>query len=180
MKIYNWIDACFDTKEKRKKWVLWISALYLIWQLIWLDVFFYKLLQVSTYESLFTFMGGMKVYSNSVLIRVVFGLISGNHIDLLGLITAFFNNVYLFDYIMLGICVLAALSRKKGYILYILSCLYFIFLCAILIFGLASSSIYVLLSLLKVLSCVSLVLFVACTLYILYRIVRSIFNLYEK
>ncbi|MDO4466501.1 MAG: hypothetical protein Q4C49_05770 [Bacillota bacterium] len=180
MKIYNWIDSYFDTKEKRLKWVLWISALYLLWQLIWLDVFFYQLIRVNSYESLFTFMNSMKVYSQSVLIRIVFGLISGNHIDLVGLIVAIFNNVYVLDYIMIGICALAALSRKKGLRIYILSSMYFIFLCTILILGFASSSVFVLLSLLKVLSLVSFVLFVSCTVYLVYRIVCSIVNLYEK
>lgn len=180
MKIYNWIDSFFDTQEKRRKWVLWIGSLYLIWQLVWLDVFFYKLIQVNSYDTLFTFMGSMKVYQNSVFIRIVFGLISGNHIDFLGLISSLFNNVYLLDYIMMGICILAACSRKKGYLIYILACIYFIFLCAILILGLSSSSVFVLISLLKLLSSVSLALFTSCTLYLLYKIIQSVFRLYEN
>lgn len=180
MKIYNWIDSLFDNKEKRKRWVLWTASLYLIWQLIWLDVFFFNLAKVNSYDSLFTFMGSMSAYSNSVLIRIVFFLISGNHIDFLGLANALFHEVYLFDLFMILICTLAICTRKKGYLMGILGCGYFMFLCAILILGLASRSVSYLIFLLKILSYISLFIFIALTLYILYRIVWSIYRLYDN
>ena len=156
--------------------VFWIACLYLLWQVVWLNVFFFKLAQVNDYSDLFTFMNGMGNYTNSVIVRICFSLISNSSITVSVIVKSIMNSVYLFDWICMGICILYLSTRKRSWIVGGSLILYFILLCCVLSLGLRAGALSSVISLLRGLAIFSLVYFVGFAIFILFQIVKNIFN----
>lgn len=87
MKLYNWIDRFIDSFEKRVFLFIFILFLYWMWQILWIGVCFYDLFQVDDYASLFAFYPNLGKYECSLIIRVIYYVISHpviNVLDFLG------------------------------------------------------------------------------------------------
>ena len=86
MKIFNWIDSLFDTRQKRVLWLIVSVSIYWIWTAVWEIMFFSKLISITDYASLFDFLNIMDRYDKTVLIRIVFSVVSSSGLTIKGIL----------------------------------------------------------------------------------------------
>lgn len=108
MKIYNWIDHLFSTKENRRKFLCLVLIVFWIWQNIWQIMVFFQLSKLTNYESLLDFSNTMNLYTSSILLRCIFNFISHK-----GFTFKVFLNISLWEYIGLFLSVIYLISYKS-------------------------------------------------------------------
>ena len=86
MKILRLIDRYIDSFEKRIFIFIIFITMYWLWQNIWQLLLFYKVYVITDYESLFNLQAHLSNYESSVLIRIIYYVISNPTLNLLSLI----------------------------------------------------------------------------------------------
>lgn len=97
MKIFNWIDSLFDTRRKRVLWLIVLAAIYWFWTDVWEILFFSKLTSLSGYESLFEFLQVMDRYDKTLLIRIIYSVVSNAQLTFKGIL----QSISLMDLLLL-------------------------------------------------------------------------------
>ena len=87
MKILRLIDRYIDSFEKRIFIFIIFITMYWLWQNIWQLLLFYKVYVITDYESLFNLQAHLSNYESSVLIRIIYYVISNPTLNVLKLIS---------------------------------------------------------------------------------------------
>ena len=85
MKILRLIDRYIDSFEKRIFIFIIFITMYWLWQNIWQLLLFYKVYVITDYESLFNLQAHLSNYESSVLIRIIYYVISNPSLNMAGL-----------------------------------------------------------------------------------------------
>lgn len=138
---------------------------YWLWQAIWQIFLFYRLFALSNYDSLFSVYSNLDSYSSSVLVRIIYVVISKSY-NILSCIN-FMDIFGLVGYILLV---------KKWKISTILIGLKWVWLSIFLCVGLQSNSLNMAILILKILGMGAILFEIAFVVTILYSLVNSIFS----
>lgn len=170
MKILKWIDNNFlDSFDKRVFLFMCLVGFYWLWQAIWQIILFFNLYQLSDYSSLFALHSNLDSYSSSVLVRMIYKIISGSFYVL--------NCINFIDIF----CVIGyILLIKKWKISTIILGLKWIWLGICLFIGLQSNSLNIVIFLLKMLGAGSIVFEIGFMIIMLYSLVNELFSLDKK
>ena len=87
LKILRLIDRYIDSFEKRIFIFIIFITMYWLWQNIWQLLLFYKVYVITDYESLFNLQAYLSNYESSVLIRIIYYVISNPNLNVLKLIS---------------------------------------------------------------------------------------------
>lgn len=109
MKLYNWIDSFLDSKQKRRNVFLLLCLVYWLWQNIWQAIFYFQLFKISNYESLFNFLENMNQYNQSVLVKMIYEIVTTGNFDVVRLALQF----HFLDLIIIFITVLFYKTSDK-------------------------------------------------------------------
>ncbi len=143
-----------------------LVGFYWLWQAIWQILLFFNLYQLSDYSSLFALYSNLDTYSSSVLVRMIYKIISGSF--------NFFNCINFIDiFCIFGYILLI----KKWKISTITLGLKWLWLGICLFIGLQSNSLNMVIFLLKMLGVGSILFELGFMITILYSIVNELFLL---
>ena len=106
LKILRLIDRYIDSFEKRIFIFIIFITMYWLWQNIWQLLLFYKVYVITDYESLFNLQAHLFNYESSVLIRIIYYVISNPSLNMAGLVSC----IKLID--IMGIVGLLILAQK--------------------------------------------------------------------
>ena len=106
LKILRLIDRYVDSFEKRIFIFIIFITMYWLWQNIWQLLLFYKVYFITDYESLFNLQAHLSNYESSVLIRIIYYVISNPSLNMAGLVSC----IKLID--IMGIVGLLILAQK--------------------------------------------------------------------
>lgn len=106
LKILRLIDRYIDSFEKRIFIFIIFITMYWLWQNIWQLLLFYKVYVITDYESLFNLQAHLSNYESSVLIRIIYYVISNPSLNMAGLVSC----IKLID--IMGIVGLLILAQK--------------------------------------------------------------------
>lgn len=154
MKILRLIDRYIDSFEKRIFIFIIFITMYWLWQNIWQLLLFYKVYVITDYES-------------SVLIRIIYYVISNPSLNMAGLVSC----IKLID--IMGIVGLFILAQKYRIIM-ILNVFKYIWCTIWIVKGMNSASVYLVINCLKWLSIGGLILVGIVILQWLFGLVRII------
>ena len=87
LKILRLIDRYIDSFEKRIFIFIIFITMYWLWQNIWQLLLFYKVYFITDYESLFNLQAHLSNYESSVLIRIIYYVISNPSLNMAGLVS---------------------------------------------------------------------------------------------
>lgn len=167
LKILRSIDRYVDSFEKRIFIFIVFITIYWLWQNIWQLILFSKLLFITDYEKLFNLQAHLSNYESSVLIRIIYYVISNPSLNMAGLVSC----IKLID--IMGIVGLLILAQKYRIIL-ILNGFKFVWCSIWIVKAIHSASVYLVINCLKWLSIGGLVLVIAAILMWLVRLVRMV------
>lgn len=145
LKILKSIDHYVDSFEKRIFIFIIFITMYWLWQNIWQLILFSKLFFITDYESLFNLQAHLSNYESSVLIRILYYVISNPSLNILGV----FSCIKLID--IMGIVGLLILAQKYRIIM-ILNGFKYIWCTIWIVKGMDSASVYLVINCLKWLS----------------------------
>ncbi len=123
MKLYNWIDSYFDSKEKRRIILALTVSIYWLWQNIWQCIFYAQLLQLKDYQSLFSFFENMEQFNQALLVNVLYELIMRSTMPMEAITTSILSQFKFLDILLIGCTLLLWISNRKqriGYLFLIL------------------------------------------------------------
>ena len=147
LKILKLIDRYVDSFEKRIFIFIVFITIYWLWQNIWqLKLFF-----ITDYESLFNLQAHLSNYESSVLIRIIYYVISNPSLNIAGVVSC----IKLID--IMGIVGLLILAQKYRIII-ILNGFKYVWCSIWLVKGMNSASVYLVINCLKWLSIGGLIL----------------------
>ena len=106
LKILRLIDHYVDSFEKRIFIFIIFITMYWLWQNIWQLILFFKLFFITDYESLFDLQAHLSNYESSVLIRILYYVISNPSLNIVGLVRC----IKLID--ILGVAGIVLLIKK--------------------------------------------------------------------
>lgn len=106
LKILKLIDRYVDSFEKRIFIFIVFITIYWLWQNIWQLILFSKLFLITDYESLFNLQAHLSNYESSVLIRIIYYVISNPSLNIAGVVSC----IKLID--IMGIVGLLILAQK--------------------------------------------------------------------
>ena len=106
LKILKLIDRYVDSFEKRIFIFIIFITIYWLWQNIWQLILFSKLFLITDYESLFNLQAHLSNYESSVLIRIIYYVISNPSLNIAGVVSC----IKLID--IMGIVGLLILAQK--------------------------------------------------------------------
>ena len=106
LKILKLIDRYVDSFEKRIFIFIVFITIYWLWQNIWQLILFSKLFFITDYESLFNLQAHLSNYESSVLIRIIYYVISNPSLNIAGVVSC----IKLID--IMGIVGLLILAQK--------------------------------------------------------------------
>ena len=169
LKILRLIDRYVDSFEKRIFIFIIFITMYWLWQNIWQLILFSKLFFITDYESLFNLQAHLSNYESSVLIRILYYVISNPSLNILGVVSC----IKLID--IMGIVGLLILAQKYRIIM-ILNGFKYIWCTIWIVKGMNSASVYLVINCLKWLSIGGFVLVGIVMLLWLVGLVRMIVN----
>lgn len=167
MKILRLIDRYIDSFEKRIFIFIIFITMYWLWQNIWQLLLFYKVYLITDYESLFNLQAHLSNYESSVLIRIIYYVISNPSLNMAGLVSC----IKLID--IMGIVGLLILAQKYRIIM-ILNVFKYVWCTIWIVKGMNSASVYLVINCLKWLSIGGLILVGIVILQWLFGLVRII------
>lgn len=106
LKILRLIDRYVDSFEKRIFIFIVFITMYWLWQNIWQLILFSKLFFITDYESLLNLQAHLSNYESSVLIRILYYVISNPSLNIAGVVSC----IKLID--IMGIVGLLILAQK--------------------------------------------------------------------
>ena len=151
LKILKSIDYYVDSFEKRIFIFIIFITMYWLWQNIWQLILFFKLFFITDYESLFNLQAHLSNYESSVLIRILYYVISNPSLNILGVVSC----IKLID--IMGIVGLLMMAQKYRIIM-ILNGFKYIWCSIWIVKGMNSASVYLVINCLKWLSIGGLIL----------------------
>lgn len=151
LKILKLIDRYVDSFEKRIFIFIVFITIYWLWQNIWQLILFSKLFFITDYESLFNLQAHLSNYESSVLIRIIYYVISNPSLNIAGVVSC----IKLID--IMGIVGLLILAQKYRIII-ILNGFKYVWCSIWLVKGMNSASVYLVINCLKWLSIDGLIL----------------------
>ena len=167
LKILKSIDHYVDSFEKRIFIFIIFITMYWLWQNIWQLILFSKLFFITDYESLFNLQAHLSNYESSVLIRILYYVISNPSLNILGVVSC----IKLID--IMGIVGLLILAQKYRIIM-ILNGFKYIWCSIWIVKGMNSASVYLVINCLKWLSIGGLILVSIVILLWLLGLIRII------
>ena len=172
LKILRLIDRYIDSFEKRIFIFIIFITMYWLWQNIWQLLLFYKVYVITDYESLFNLQAHLSNYESSVLIRIIYYVISyyvisNPSLNMAGLVSC----IKLID--IMGIVGLLILAQKYRIIM-ILNVFKYVWCTIWIVKGMNSASVYLVINCLKWLSIGGLILVGIVILQWLFGLVRII------
>ena len=167
MKILKSIDHYVDSFEKRIFIFIIFITMYWLWQNIWQLILFFKLFFITDYESLFDLQAHLSNYESSVLIRILYYVISNPSLNILGVVSC----IKLID--IMGIVGLLIMAQKYRIIM-ILNGFKYIWCSIWIVKGMNSASVYLVINCLKWLSIGGLILVSIVILLWLLGLIRII------
>ena len=167
LKILKSIDRYVDSFEKRIFIFIIFITMYWLWQNIWQLILFSKLFFITDYESLFDLQAHLSNYESSVLIRILYYVISNPSLNILGVVSC----IKLID--IMGIVGLLIMAQKYRIIM-ILNGFKYIWCSIWIVKGMNSASVYLVINCLKWLSIGGLILVSIVILLWLLGLIRII------
>lgn len=167
LKILKSIDRYVDSFEKRIFIFIIFITMYWLWQNIWQLILFSKLFFITDYESLFNLQAHLSNYESSVLIRILYYVISNPSLNILGVVSC----IKLID--IMGIVGLLIMAQKYRIIM-ILNGFKYIWCSIWIVKGMNSASVYLVINCLKWLSIGGLILVSIVILLWLLGLIRII------
>ena len=167
LKILKSIDHYVDSFEKRIFIFIIFITKYWLWQNIWQLILFFKLFFITDYESLFDLQAHLSNYESSVLIRILYYVISNPSLNILGVVSC----IKLID--IMGIVGLLIMAQKYRIIM-ILNGFKYIWCSIWIVKGMNSASVYLVINCLKWLSIGGLILVSIVILLWLLGLIRII------
>ena len=167
LKILKSIDHYVDSFEKRIFIFIIFITMYWLWQNIWQLILFFKLFFITDYESLFNLQAHLSNYESSVLIRILYYVISNPSLNILGVVSC----IKLID--IMGIVGLLIMAQKYRIIM-ILNGFKYIWCSIWIVKGMNSASVYLVINCLKWLSIGGLILVSIVILLWLLGLIRII------
>ena len=167
LKILKSIDRYVDSFEKRIFIFIIFITIYWLWQNIWQLILFSKLFFITDYESLFNLQAHLSNYESSVLIRILYYVISNPSLNILGVVSC----IKLID--IMGIVGLLIMAQKYRIIM-ILNGFKYIWCSIWIVKGMNSASVYLVINCLKWLSIGGLILVSIVILLWLLGLIRII------
>ena len=167
LKILRLIDRYVDSFEKRIFIFVIFITMYWLWQNIWQLLLFYKVYFIADYESLFNLQAHLSNYESSVLIRIIYYVISNPSLNMAGLVSC----IKLID--IMGIVGLLILAQKYQIII-ILNVVKDIWCTIWSVKGMNAASVYLVIKCLKWLSIGGLIFAGIVILQWLFGLVRII------
>ena len=167
LKILRLIDLYVDSFEKRIFIFIIFITMYWLWQNIWQLILFFKLFFITDYESLFDLQAHLSNYESSVLIRILYYVISNPSLNILGVVSC----IKLID--IMGIVGLLIMAQKYRIIM-ILNGFKYIWCSIWIVKGMNSASVYLVINCLKWLSIGGLILVSIVILLWLLGLIRII------
>mgnify|MGYP004471465321 FL=1 len=167
LKILKSIDHYVDSFEKRIFIFIIFITMYWLWQNIWQLILFFKLFFITDYESLFDLQAHLSNYESSVLIRILYYVISNPSLNILGVVSC----IKLID--IMGIVGLLIMAQKYRIIM-ILNGFKYIWCSIWIVKGMNSASVYLVINCLKWLSIGGLILVSIVILLWLLGLIRII------
>ena len=167
LKILKSIDHYVDSFEKRIFIFIIFITIYWLWQNIWQLILFFKLFFITDYESLFDLQAHLSNYESSVLIRILYYVISNPSLNILGVVSC----IKLID--IMGIVGLLIMAQKYRIIM-ILNGFKYIWCSIWIVKGMNSASVYLVINCLKWLSIGGLILVSIVILLWLLGLIRII------
>ena len=167
LKILKSIDHYVDSFEKRIFIFIIFITMYWLWQNIWQLILFSKLFFITDYESLFNLQAHLSNYESSVLIRILYYVISNPSLNILGVVSC----IKLID--IMGIVGLLIMAQKYRIIM-ILNGFKYIWCSIWIVKGMNSASVYLVINCLKWLSIGGLILVSIVILLWLLGLIRII------
>ena len=167
LKILKSIDRYVDSFEKRIFIFIIFITMYWLWQNIWQLILFFKLFFITDYESLFDLQAHLSNYESSVLIRILYYVISNPSLNILGVVSC----IKLID--IMGIVGLLIMAQKYRIIM-ILNGFKYIWCSIWIVKGMNSASVYLVINCLKWLSIGGLILVSIVILLWLLGLIRII------
>ena len=167
LKILKSIDHYVDSFEKRIFIFIIFITMYWLWQNIWQLILFSKLFFITDYESLFDLQAHLSNYESSVLIRILYYVISNPSLNILGVVSC----IKLID--IMGIVGLLIMAQKYRIIM-ILNGFKYIWCSIWIVKGMNSASVYLVINCLKWLSIGGLILVSIVILLWLLGLIRII------
>ena len=183
MKIYNWIDSFFSTKEKRRLFLWIVTAIYWLWQNAWQSYLFIELFKLSDYTSLFRFLENMNIFTQSFLVRMLYVIVmkssSYSLIYVIGFILSQLTVFDIFFLISTALLYESSTSKRKWHVLMISLLLMICCDIIIIVFGYQQVSLTGVVRLLKYLAIGSLVVEIAHVGLLLIGLVENIKHFVE-
>ena len=167
LKILKSIDHYVDSFEKRIFIFIIFITKYWLWQNIWQLILFVKLFLITDYESLLNLQAHLSNYESSVLIRILYYVISNPSLNILGVVSC----IKLID--IMGIVGLLIMAQKYRIIM-ILNGFKYIWCSIWIVKGMNSASVYLVINCLKWLSIGGLILVSIVILLWLLGLIRII------
>ena len=167
LKILKSIDRYVDSFEKRIFIFIIFITIYWLWQNIWQLILFSKLFFITDYESLFNLQAHLSNYESSVLIRILYYVISNPSLNILGVVSC----IKLID--IMGIVGLLIMAQKYRIIM-ILNGFKYIWCSSGIVKGLNSARVYLVINCFKWLSIGGLILVSIVILLWLLGLIRII------
>ena len=169
LKILKSIDHYVDSFEKRIFIFIIFITMYWLWQNIWQLILFSKLFFITDYESLLNLQAHLSNYESSVLIRILYYVISNPSLNIAGVVSC----IKLID--IMGIVGLLILAQKYRIIM-ILNGFKYIWCSIWIVKGMNSASVYLVINCLKWLSIGGFILVGRVMLLWIVGLVRMIVN----
>lgn len=169
MKILNWIDQFVDSFEKRVFLFTFFVGLYCLWQAIWQVWLYFNLIPLSDYSSLFTLYSNLDRYSSSLLVRIIYQIISSSN-----------HFLSCFDFVDILGCVGFLLMVKEYKVSVVLLALKYIWILVLLCIGISANSLNMVIFALKLLGIGSLILEIGFIMSILYKLASMILDVHNS
>ena len=167
LKILRLIDRYIDSFEKRIFIFIIFITMYWLWQNIWQLLLFYKVYVITDYESLFNLQAHLSNYESSVLIRIIYYVISNPTLNVFKLISC----IKLIDILaILGVILLI----KKFRIVVIFNGIKYVWGLFWVVKALNSKSVYLVISCLKWLSLGLFISMLIVSIVLLYTLSKMI------
>ena len=167
MKILRLIDRYIDSFEKRIFIFIIFITMYWLWQNIWQLLLFYKVYVITDYESLFNLQAHLSNYESSVLIRIIYYVISNPTLNVLKLISC----IKLIDILAIAGVILLI---KKFRIVVIFNGIKYVWGLFWVVKALNSKSVYLVISCLKWLSLGLFISMLIVSIVLLYTLSKMI------
>ena len=167
LKILRLIDRYIDSFEKRIFIFIIFITMYWLWQNIWQLLLFYKVYVITDYESLFNLQAHLSNYESSVLIRIIYYVISNPTLNVLKLISC----IKLIDILAIAGVILLI---KKFRIVVIFNGIKYVWGLFWVVKALNSKSVYLVISCLKWLSLGLFISMLIVSIVLLYTLSKMI------